>query len=141
VTEDAAEETLAPAGGLAADPPVVAATETGHVVAEDVADVADVAGLLVTGHRVAEDVTEDRSPLAGRGDRPRALAAAPADRSSVIGQELVLADTDRDALVISWLSADPDMSGAEIARRLSVAPRTGQRLRDRLSVLLQEVAS
>ena len=39
---------------------------------------------------------------------------------------------DRDRQVVSWLIATPDMSGAEIGRRVGATAKTGQRLKKRL---------
>lgn len=47
---------------------------------------------------------------------------------------------ERDRQVVSWLIEDPDMSGAEIGRRVGATSKTGQRLRKRLEPVARQEA-
>lgn len=82
------------------------------------------------GADVAPDVADD-DPGASADTAP-----GDADSDSDVAALPVASLSDkaaRDEQVVAWLVADPDMSGAEIGRRLGKTSRTGQRVKDRLS--------
>jgi hypothetical protein len=112
--------------------------------AQDVSDDRPVSDALLSVP-VSEPVSEGASDSDGGGVRTLVLSEATGHRTStaaplaVTGQ-LVVADGQRDTQVMAWLAADQNLSGADIARRLGVTPRTGQRLRNRALELLKEVS-
>jgi hypothetical protein len=47
---------------------------------------------------------------------------------------------ERDRQVVEWLRQDPDMSGAEIGRRIGATAKTGQRLKSKLAPVARQAA-
>ncbi|ASU83606.1 DUF2637 domain-containing protein [Nocardiopsis gilva YIM 90087] len=91
-------------------PPALEATGDTAQVTADVAPVSQGTRLLEEGD------TTPRQPGAG----PSRPVASLTDMA------------DRDKQVVAWLVGSPDMSGAEIGRRVGATAKTGQRLRKRL---------
>lgn len=92
------------------------------------------------------DTSQATPGVAPDTDTALATGAADSDATATGDEDTAAPDTDtatpvvsmadmadRDRQVVAWLIEDPDMSGAEIGRRVGATAKTGQRLRKRLA--------
>jgi hypothetical protein len=101
---------------------------------------------------VASDTAVDAASDSDMGDatapRPADVAApgvvvSRGDVSPVVPETPVVSLSDmaeRDRQVVEWLRQDPDMSGAEIGRRIGATAKTGQRLKSKLAPVARQAA-
>ncbi len=80
--------------------------------------------------------TPDGGPDTARPPRRTSRATTTGRRSGRKTGRKAARPADREADALALLSAEPDLTGAELGRRLRVSERTGRRLHARVSALL-----